>query len=97
MAFKRPNEGFSYYGGAEPVTFEFIGEMMRVRLPYSAEPNLIVKHAQSYVELANRQYKNIAEATHRKHLAERREQARREVLQEEHRQKILADLNRVEL
>ena len=91
-AFQNPRGQFSFFHGAEPVSFSFLKDTARVRLGSGVPPAQLLQHAKSYIESANRLYADLVVAEHRKRLAAEREQLRREIAEEERRQKILAEL-----
>jgi serine/threonine protein kinase len=92
MAFKNPRQNFPFYHGAEPVTFGFGGNSMGVRLPPGGEAAQLVRYASSYIDMANEQYRGTATAAHQQRLADEREQLRRQIEEEEHRKRILAEV-----
>ena len=92
MAFHNPGKEFSFYQGAGPPDFSFSRNEACVRLGAGMSAARLAANARSYVELANERYSEIIVAEKLRQLREDREQLRRKVEQEEHRQKILREL-----
>ncbi|MHB8541708.1 MAG: serine/threonine-protein kinase [Candidatus Acidiferrales bacterium] len=91
-AFTRPMASWSSYPGSGPQSFNFTGDEASVALHQGMSAKQLLEHTKSYVELANRQYGDKVRAEHQKSLAHEREQHRKEIAEEEQRQKILREL-----
>jgi serine/threonine protein kinase len=93
MAFTNPRaSSWSSFPGAGPEYFSFSGDEARVGLGPGMSAARLVVYTRSYIELANRQYAEIVTSNHRKRLAAERENLRKKIAEEEHRQKILREI-----
>ncbi len=90
--FQNPATSFSYYPGAEPGTFSFLRNQARVQLGPGMQPQQLVIYTKSYIELANKQYRDRLTVEHLDKVANEREQLRNRIAEEERRQKILAEI-----
>jgi serine/threonine protein kinase len=97
MAFRNPRGSFSFYGGVEPVTFDFDGPRMRVRLPIGARAAQIAEYAKSYVEMANEQYRSEVFRRNQARILEERQALQRRVAEEERRREVLAEVREIKI
>jgi len=91
-AFRQPREQFEYYGGAEPISFNFNGNEATVPMSPGMSPSRLQAYMKHYIELANRQYAALVIAEHTRKLARERDELRRKALEEERRLEILRQL-----
>jgi|SRR5579872_376522 len=93
QSFQNPRAGsWGGFLGAGPEYFSFNGDKAIVTPRSAVQPQQLVNHVKSYVDMANRLYSERVIAQHKKRVEDQREQLRRSVQEEERRRKILSDL-----
>lgn len=91
-AFRSPRAPTNAYNGIEPDAFVFSGDSMNARLAPDAGALQLVQYAKSYIELANWQYREDVLAFHQRQMQLERDNLRKQVLEEERRLRILAEI-----
>ena len=93
MEFKNPQSSFNYIQGKAPTSFDFNGD--KAVIPFGSQdnaPQVLVNHMNSYVESANKQYKDTALKGHRDRIADERLRHQNLIAEEERRLKILGSI-----
>ncbi len=90
-AFRSPRAP-NAYNGVQPDAFVFSGDSMNARLASDESATQLVQYAKSYIELANWQYREDVLAFHQRQMQLERDNLRKQVLEEERRLQILAEI-----
>lgn len=92
MAFGRPRSSWSSYPGSGPESFNFRGDVASVPIYPGMSAKTLVTYTHQYVDLANKQYAELTITEHHKRIARERELHRAAIAREEHRQKVLREI-----
>jgi len=92
MEFQNPRSQWSSFHGAGPQSFNFSGSRTSVQVLPGMPHQQLVDYTKSYIEMANRQYAERVTSEHRKRLNQERENLKKQIADEERRQKILGSL-----
>ena len=91
-AFRSPRAPANAYNGIQPDAFVFSGDSMNARLAPEQSALQLVQYAKSYIDLANWQYREDVLAFHQRQMQLERDNLRKQVLDEERRLRILAEI-----
>ncbi len=92
-AFRSPRAPANAYNGIQPDAFVFSADSMNARLAPDTSAQHLVQYAKSYIELANWQYREDVLAFHQRQMQLERDSLRKQVLEEERRLRILAEIS----